>query len=274
MATVNTNPGAMIALQNLNATNKELAMTQNRINTGLEVASAKDNGAIFAIAQRMRSDVSGYSAVKQGIDRAISVTDVAMAAASSISDILVEMKEKAVAAADVSLSTPDRNALNADFESLRDQIQTIVDNAVFNGTNLISNGSTNMLVFTAPSSGSVMTVQAEDLSLAGATVTLTAASSIGTQALASGMIATLDTSISNVNQSLARLGTNSKKVDIHGTFVTKLMDTLNVGISNLVDADLATESAKLQSLQVKQQLGTQALSIANQAPQTLLSLFG
>lgn len=273
MATVNTNPGAMIALQNLTSTNKELATVQNRINTGLKVSSAKDNGAVFAIAQRMRSDVSGFGAVQQGLDRAQSVTDVAMAAGESISDLLVEMKEKAVAAADLTLSTADRDALNADFESLRDQIQTVVDNAEFNGTNLVSNGGAAMVVFTSPESGSTMTIGAEDLSLAGAQVTLTAASSIGTQALASAMIATLDTSISNVNQSLARLGTNSKKIEIQNEFVGKLMDTLNVGISNLVDADLAAESARLQSLQVKQQLGTQALSIANQAPSVLLGLF-
>ena len=274
MATVNTNPGAMIALQNLNATSRDLAETQTRINTGLEVASAKDNGAIFAIAQRMRSEVRGYHAVSQGVDRGISLVDVALAAGQSISDILVEMKEKAVAAADTSLSAADRAAFNEDFNALKDQIQTVVDNAVFNGSNIISNGAADLKVFTAPSSGSVMTVQAEDLSLAGATLTITATSSIGTQALASGMIATLDTSINNVNQALARLGTNGKKLEIHSVFVSKLSDTLIGGISNLVDADLAAESAKLQSLQVKQQLGTQALSIANQSPQILLSLFG
>ena len=124
MATVNTNPSAMIALQNLNATNRDLERTQTKINTGLEVASAKDNGAIFAIAQRMRSEVSGYHAVAQGVDRAVSLVDVALAAGQSISDILVEMKEKAVAAADTSLSTADRAAFNEDFEALRDQIQT------------------------------------------------------------------------------------------------------------------------------------------------------
>lgn len=273
MATVNTNYGAMIALQNLNGTNRELETTQNRINTGLKVGSAKDNGAVFSVAQRMRAEVAGIGAVQQGVSRAVSTVDVALAAGESISDILIEMKEKAVAAADVSLSTADRSALNADFKALRDQITTVVDNAEFNDTNIIKNGASALKVFTSPTAGQVMTIGAEDLSLAGTTVTLSATSTIGTQTTASGMIATLDTSIANVNQALARLGTSSKSLGVHNEFLQKLSDSLTAGISNLVDADLAAESAKLQSLQVKQQLGVQALSIANQAPGIILGLF-
>ena len=273
MATVNTNMGAMVALQSLNQTNRELTVTQNRINTGLKVGSAKDNGAVYSIAQRMRSDVAGVNAVKQGVDRAASTVDVALAAGESVSDILVQMKEKAVAAADTSLSAADRSALAEDFGSLRDQITTIVNNAEFNDINIISNGATDLKVFTSPESGSVTTVAAEDLSLAGSTLTISASSTIGTQATASAMIATLDTSIANVNSALARLGTSSKSLEVHNNFLTKLSDTLTAGIGNLVDADLAAESAKLQSLQVKQQLGVQALAIANQSPGIILGLF-
>ena len=274
MVSVNTNAGAYVALQNLNATNKDLAVVQQRINTGLAVGSAKDNGGIYAIAQNLRGQVSAYSAVSQSLDRAKSTVDVAISAGESISDLLVELKSKAVAAADSSLDTQSRDALNEDFKALRDQISTIVSNATFNGSNLLDGSLTSGIQAIADANASShITVASENLSLSGTVVTLTSNQQINTQGAASTTIATIDTSLQNVNEALARLGTGSKKLDLHQTFVSKLSDALKTGIGNLVDADLASESAKLQSLQVKQQLGIQALSIANQAPQVLLGLF-
>ncbi len=273
MNSVNTNPGAMIALQNLNKTNMDLQTAQNRINTGLKVASAKDNGGIYAIAQRMRADVSGYGVVQQSLDRGVATTDVALAAGEAISDLLVEMNEKALAAGDVSLDTQSREALNEDFEALRDQIAAIVENAEFNGLNLID-GSTDAFIALANADGSnTITVGTEDLSLGGEIVTIASNATFATASQASAIASQISTSLDNVNSALARIGTKSKALDIHQTFVTKLSDTLETGIGNLVDADMAKESARLQSLQVKQQLGIQALSIANAAPQTVLGFF-
>jgi flagellin len=271
---VNTNYGAMVALQNLNKTNMQLQTTQNRINTGLQVASAKDNGGIYAIAQRMRSDVSAYGVVQDSLNRGISTTDVTLAAGEAISDLLIEMKEKALAAGDTSLDTPSRVALNEDFKALRDQIATIVENAEFNGLNLIDGSATDGFIALANADGSkTITVGTENLSLSGTIVTLTSTASFDTASAASGIASQIATSLENVNSALARLGTKSKALEIHQTFVTKLSDALESGIGNLVDADMAKESAKLQSLQVKQQLGIQALSIANSAPQSVLSFF-
>jgi len=271
---VNTNYGAMVALQNLNKTNMQLQTTQNRINTGLQVASAKDNGGIYAIAQRMRADVSAYGVVQDSLNRGISTTDVSLAAGEAISDLLIEMKEKALAAGDVSLDTPSRVALNEDFKALRDQIASIVENAEFNGLNLIDGSATDGFIALANADGSkTITVGTEDLSLSGTVVTLTSTASFGTATAASDIASQIATSLENVNSALARLGTMSKALEIHQTFVTKLSDSLESGIGNLVDADMAKESAKLQSLQVKQQLGIQALSIANSAPQSVLSFF-
>ena len=273
MNSVNTNAGAFVALQNLNKTNSELQTVQNRINTGLEVASAKDNGGIYAIAQRMRAQVAGFGVVGQSLDRGVATLDVALAAGEAISDILIEMKEKALAAADSSLDTASRDALNEDFKALRDQIATIVDNAEFNGTNLID-GSVGSFDALANQDGSnTITIESENLSLGGAIVTVAATASFATATQADTLATTIDTSLDNVNESLARLGTDSKRLEIHSSFVTKISDALEVGIGNLVDADLARESARLQSLQVKKQLGTQALSIANQAPQLITSFF-
>lgn len=273
MVSVNTNVGAFVALQNLNATNKQLETVQSRINTGFAVAGPKDNGGIFAIAQNLRADVGSYNAVSQSLDRAISTVDVALAAGQTISDLLVELKEKAIAAADASLDQQSRDALNEDFESLRDQIQTIVDNAAFNGVNILDGSTANIQAIANADASSYITVAGENLSLSGSIVTLTSTHTISSQAAASTTIATIDTSLQNVNEALARLGTGSKKLELHKVFVQKLSDTLRAGIGNLVDADLATESARLQSLQVKQQLGIQALAIANQAPQILIALF-
>jgi flagellin len=274
MLSVNTNTGAMVALQYLDQTNAQHQTTQNAINSGLKVASAKDDGATYAIAQNMRGDVAGYSAVTDSINRGISSVDVALSAGQSISDLMIEMKQKALAASDVSMDTASRQALNEDFEALRDQITSIVNNAVFNGFNLIDGTATNGISVLASSDGTKrITVQGENLSLGGSIITVGATSSISTQSSASAMIATVETSLNNVNSALARLGSGSKKLSVQATFVQNLSDTLTTGIGNMVDADMATESAKLQSLQVKQQLGVQALSIANQSPQVILSLF-
>ncbi|HUJ04354.1 MAG TPA: flagellin [Rhizomicrobium sp.] len=273
MLTVNTNTGAMVALQYLNQTNSQLQATQNAINTGLKVASPKDDGATFAIAQDMRGDVAGYSAVTDSLNRGISAVDVALSAGQSISDLLIQMKEKALAASDASLDTADRQSLNEDFQALRDQITAIVNNAVFNNFNLV-NGSTARISALASSDGTrKLTVAAENMSLSGSIVTIATTASISTLTKASTMISTVEASLTNVNSALGRLGAGSKKLSIQADFVQKLSDTLTTGIGNMVDADMATESAKLQSLQVKQQLGVQALAIANQSPQVVLSLF-
>jgi flagellin len=273
MLSVNTNYGAMIALQNLNKTNQDMARNHNAITTGLKVAGPKDNGAIFAVAQGMRADVLAYNAVTNSLNRAVSATDVAVAAGQAISDLITELKEKAIAASDSSLDQNSREAYNADFVALRDQITKIVDNAAFDGINLINGTTTSVRALANADGNRYVTVAAQTLKLSGSIVTMTSTGTITTKAKASAMIATLETSLTNVNLALAKLGTGSKKLTIHKDFVAKLSDELKKGVGNLVDADLAKESAMLQSLQTKQQLGVQALSIANQAPQAILSLF-
>jgi flagellin len=273
MISVNTNPDAMTALEYLNQTQGSLAATENAISTGLTVATAKDNGAIFAIAQNMRGDVAGYQAVTQSLENAGSTVDVALSAGQSISDLLIQMKQQALAASDTSLNTASRQALNDNFTALVQQISTVVTNAQFNGTNLI-NGSTNQLMALASADGQHrVTVQAQNMSLSGSIVTVENNATISTQSGASAMVTTIENSLTNVDSALATLGAGSAKFSIQASFVQNLSDTLTTGIGNLVDANMATESAMLTALQTKQQLGVQALSIANSAPQIALSLF-
>ena len=270
---VNTNVGAMIALQNLNATNAQLATTQNRINTGKSVANAKDNGAIWAIAQGQRAEIGALSAVKQSLDRGVAAVDVALAAGETVSDLLLQMKEKALAATDASLKTAARAALNEDFTALRDQIASVTSNAEFNGVNLLETGATGFQALANAQGSSTLTVGAEVMALSSANVTITTSQTIDTLSDATAALADVTASIDLVSGALARLGTKSKALSTHITFVGKLSDALESGVGNLVDADLAKESAKLQALQTKQQLGVQALGIANQTPQLVLSLF-
>ena len=270
---VNTNAGAAVALQYLSSTQGALNKTQSAINSGLKVANARDDGAIYAIAQNQRASVAGYSAVINSINNATSAVDVALSAGQSISDLLIQMKTKALAAADSSLDTASRQALNANFTALRDQISTIVTNATFNGFNLV-NGSTTKITALASADGSRrITTDAQNMKLSGSIVTVRLTNTISTQAKASTLVATIQSSLTNVNSALAKLSACAAKFSIQATFAQKLSDTLTQGIGNLVDANMAQESARLQSLQVKQQLGVQALSIANQQPQTILSLF-
>ena len=270
---VNTNNGAAVALQYLTATQGQLDQTQSAINSGLKVSSARDDGAIFAIAQNQRGAVAGYTSVLNSINNGTSAIDVALSAGQSISDLLIQLKTKALSASDSSLDTASRQALNANFTALRDQITTIVKNAVFNGFNLVD-GSTNQITALASADGTRrITTAAQNMKLSGALVTLKSTATISTQAKASTLVATIQTSLTNVNSALAKLSSGAAKFSIQATFAQTLSDTLTAGIGNLVDANMAQESASLQSLQVKQQLGIQALSIANQQPQAILSLF-
>ncbi len=270
---VNTNAGAFLALQNLNKTSSNLETTQSRINTGLKVSSAKDDAATFSIAQKLRGDVAGLNAVKSSLDRASSTIDVAIAAGEAVSDLLIDLKEKAVAAKDSGLDTASRTSLNDDFKQLRDQITSIVNNAEFNGTNVVENGGGNVVAITNDDGSNTISIAAQDLSLTGTNVSISATTEIATAGAASAAVANIESSIANVNTALSALGSGANRIELQQEFVGKLSDSIEVGIGNLVDADLAKESAALQSLQVKQQLGLQALSIANQAPSTVLGLF-
>lgn len=270
---VNTNYGALLALQSLNKTNQELDEVQNRINSGFKVATAKDNGATFAIAQAMRGKVAGYGVAKDTLDKAISTVDVTLAAGNTLSDLLNEMKQKATAARDPSLTTAQRAAFNADFVQLRAAITRTVDNAEFNGANMIKAGGSNVIAFANDTGSSLITLTAVSFALSGSTVSVRSTDVVDTFTNAGAALSRVNASITALNKQLATLGSGSRALEKHRTFLAQLSDSLEAGIGNLVDADMAKESAKLQSLQVKQQLGAQALSIANQSPQILLRFF-
>ena len=274
MNSVNTNKGAMIALQNLNATNKDLGIVQNRINTGQKISTAKDNGAIWAIAQNQRAESASLNSVISSLQRGQSVADVAMSAGTAISDILVQMKEKVLAATEAGLSTASKSALSDEYKALRDQIDTIANNATFDGVNLISSTSVNSSSIKAiANADATATIDIAHVVLSKSNAKIAATLATLTSGVTSADVKEVEDAIQDVSSALSKLGTGAKALDTHMTNVMKLQDTLDAGVGNLVDADLAKESARLQALQTKQQLGVQALSIANQSSSSLLGLF-
>ena len=276
MISVNTNRGAMVALQNLSKTQSDLDATQNRISTGKKVASAKDNGAVWAVANKMSSDVSAYDAVKSSNERAQALLDTATAAGEAVSDLLTQMKEKALAATQPGLSDAAQANYDTDFKQLRDQVTSILTNANFDGQNMVSGTTPDDAVAIGDSTGASannITVAGADLSLGGSIVTLAATADLSDTAAAGTSLTAINTSIDNLSKQLATWGAGSKRLESHADFVSKLQDALNSGIGSMTDADLSAESAKLTALQTKQQLGAQALSIANSSSQIALSLF-
>jgi flagellin len=264
-----TNAGAQVALQSLNKINKGLDVSQTRVTTGLRVNGPKDDASSYTIAQRMRGAVAGNESVKIALANGESVVNTAVEAGKSISDLLTEMKAKVVQANQAGLDSSSRSALQNDFDGLRTQIATIVASASFNSTNLIDASATTFTVLSTQE-GSTITVSAQKLD----TTTLgIQASDLTSSANASTALTAINSAISLVADKLAALGSAAKRIDVQTEFTGKLTDILKQGIGNLVDADLADESANLQSLQIRQQLGTQALSIANQRPSSILSLF-
>ncbi len=271
---VNTNPGALIALQNLTSVTQRLEETQRRVSTGLEVSSAKDNPALFSLAQKQRAELGSIESVQQGLRIGVSTVDVALAAAESISDILVEMRALAVQASDASLSAAERTLVQDQYVELADQIDRLVDTAEIGGRNLLANSAPNMTVVAGPDGGTTITVDAQDLSLAGTNLTIDGdGSDLGTAAGATTEISDIETSIDNVSNAIAALGAGGNALELQNTILTRVSDALEISIGNLVDADLARESSRLQALQVQQQLAIQTLSIANAAPNAILALF-
>ena len=179
------------------------------------------------------------------------------------------MKAKTVQANQAGLDSASHTALHNDFTALRDQLTTIVATAEFNSVNLIKSGATALAVLST-ADGSTIMISAQALDSATLAIS---ASDLTTSASAATALTAIDAAITSVSDKLAALGSSAKRIEVQSEFTAQLVDILKEGVGNLVDANLAEESARLQALQIKQQLGVQALSIANASPQSILALF-
>ena len=281
MSSIITNNSAMVALQTLKSINSNLADTQSAISTGKDVNSAKDNASVWSISKVMESDVSGLDAVKDSLATGQSAIAVASAGAELIVETIKEMQALAVSAQSEGANFAQ---INTEMTAKKEQLDSIVAGSQFNGGNLLNTdvdgagaGTTSMTVVgsinrvgAAAATATTIAVPSANLE---ATVTGITLTGTATTADASDTYDELTTMLTAAISGAASLGTSAKRLDDQSNFVSKLSDSLTSGIGALVDADMEAASAKLQALQTQQQLGVQALSIANQAPQSILSLF-
>jgi flagellin len=302
MSSILTNNSAMVALQTLKSNNSNQSTTQSQISTGKEIGSAKDNAAVWAVSKVMESDVAGFDAVQDSLSVGASTVAVASAGAEQIVETLKEMKQLAVSAQS---QTADFGKIQTEMAAKRDQIDSVIGGSQFNGVNLLASDVDGAAVAAvagtagtptaapvpgtpASGGGGALLSIVSSLNRVGGTApdaakidvytvdfeaqlgTVTEISDTATAATALGEIeAMLTTAINGA----ASLGSSGKRIDDQSNFVSKMKDVLTSGIGALVDTDMEAASAKLQALQTQQQLGVQALSIANQAPQSILSLF-
>ena len=270
---VNTNIGSMVALQSLNRTNDQLATVQKRISTGFRVADAKDDGGAFAVAQTVRSDVAGLTAANEQLGGVKGVLDTTFAALSKVSETMINVRSTLTRLADGTINADQRAQYNAQYTALKTQMDNFIADATYNGRTLLSTDTGaggGDIVAIRNESGTTFTITAVD---AAADMVLDAAPADAAAAQASldgGNFKDVEAAVADA---LNKFGADSNYVDGQIRYNKDKIDAMEGGLGALVDADLAKESAKLQSLQIRQQLGTQALSISNQAPQTLLSLF-
>jgi flagellin len=270
---VSTNPGALVALQNLNRITDQLENVQRRVSTGKQVSSAKDNPALYALAQKQRAELGSIESVQQGLRIGASAVDVALAAGEGISDILVQMRTIASQASDASLGAAERTLLQDQYAALGDQINRMIDSATIGGRNLLDGSTATMSVNASTDGSSTIDIDGYDLTNASVLTIDRTGADLATAGGAATEIADLDASIDALTNALAGLGGGSQALDLQGNLLSRIADSLEVSIGNLVDADLARESSRLQALQVQQQLAIQTLSIANAAPNAILALF-
>lgn len=294
---VNTNSAALVALQSLNRTTSQLDAVQKRVSTGFRVSDAKDDGGAFAVAQKVRGDMAGLTSSNEQLGATKGLLDTTLSGVNRISDTLAQVRGVVVKLADNQVSGALRTAYEQQFDALRTQIGRFVNDSVYNGVSLIGQSTAGgAAAATAGTSFNVVRNESGDtfeitgLALVGgenrldlsdaATINGAAATDA---AKAAAWKATIDSTASvagqlkyveaEVNSALNRFGNANKQVDNQISFNKDKLDALESGLGALIDADLAKEAARLQSLQIRQQLGATALTTANSAPQVLLSLF-
>ncbi|MEQ9333318.1 flagellin [Thalassobaculum sp.] len=270
---INTNVGSFVALRNLNSVNRGLDQIQNRVSTGLKVAGALDDASNFSIAQGIRGELRAIGAVTQGLNNAKGIGKVAIAGTTAISDLMQTVRQKLTELSNEGITTAQRSILSDDFDQLLSQAANFIDNAVFNGVNLLDTAGTSVNVNTLSNlAGGTLTLTAQDLRTQ---VGSLAAVSTGSASAAQAVLATQYSNLESVvNTALGSLGAEVRALELQTSFLEQISDATEEGLGNIVDADLARESAKLTAAQVQQQLSIQTLGIANQRPQTLLGLFG
>jgi flagellin len=306
MSSLNTNIAAMTALQTLSQTNREMLETQNRVSTGYRVGSASDNAAYWSIATTMRSDNAAVSTVADALGLGGATVDVTYTAINNSIKTVSDIKAKLVAARAPGL---DRGKIQTEISALQTSLRSTADSAVFSGENWLvgdSTGTTTKTIVasfsrdstgeitigtigvdTGPTGSMLFDLSGSNAGLLDQERTTTSGSSysvfnLDISALTDSdsdlvdledMIKGVDAALAQMTDAATVIGSAKSRIELQKDFVTTLMQSIDTGIGQLVDADMNEESTRLQALQVRQQLGVQALNIANQSAQMILQLF-
>jgi flagellin len=270
---VNTNRQAVFAMQSLNLTNSELGGVQKRVSTGYRVADARDDGGAFAVAQAVRSDVAGVTAVGEQLGGVKGVLQTTFASLSVVSDTMKQLRATLTRLADGAINGDQRAQYVKQYELLTKQVSDFIDDATYNGRSLLSTGTATGGNITGirNEGGGTFTINAVDGGTLKLSTTAPATPTDAQVMIASG--GAFDVIDALISTQLNTFGASMQYVENQINYNAKKVDAMNDGLGALVDADLAKESSKLQALQTRQQLGIQTLGIANQGPQVLLSLF-
>ena len=281
MSSILTNTGSMVALQTLKSVNKGLDKVQNEVSTGLKVATAKENSSSWSIASTMNSDVSSYKKLGESLTSASALVGTARTAAEQIGDIVKQIQTKVVQAQN---PDADLGKLKSDIDALADTIVSIGASAQYNGINLVNAapaGAADVAITVAVtrdtagavSGGTALTVASANLGAIGTSIKGLLGDRTATGIGNTAALNTIDGHLDTLNAAAAAFGAAQTRIEAQNDFLSKQADSLKAGVSAMVDADMEEASARLTALQTQQQLGIQALSIANQAPQNVLSLF-
>lgn len=265
---INTNSSVFASLRSINSVNNSNSTTQNRVSTGLQVAGALSDASNFAIGQGLRGELKGISALSQGLNQTTGTASVATAGATGLSDLSSDIRVKLIELSNPGNSPEQSDILQNDLTALLDQAQGLVSNSSFNGTNLLQSGATDVNTL-ANDAGDTVTVSAQG-AVGDAVTALQGAIGGDPATVLQNEFAAFETAL---NDALGSLGADQRQISQQNQSLQAIADATEEGLGNIVDADMARESARLTALQVRQQLGTQVLSIANQSPQILLSLF-
>ena len=274
MSSILTNNSAMVALATLNEVNRGLNETQNRVSSGLAIRSGKENAAYFAISETMKGDSGMFKAINEGMTATKNSVATARLGAESVSDIAQQMVERIAFAQSDGINKAD---VQSELVAMAANMQSAIDQATFNGDDLVGAAAATVTVVsgitraggtfaTTSMTFDSVNLQAIQTVLAAVDVTDTGTTMAAKLVVAEGL---LDASITAATS----MGVAEKALEGQMEFIDSLTDTLDSGVSSMVDADMEQEAARLQALQVQQQLATQSLSIANRAPQNVLSLF-
>ena len=265
-----TNASAFVALRNFSNITRDLDITQNRVSTGLRVASAIDDSSNFAIAQGIRTELKAITAVSQGLNNTKGVGKVALSGATGVSNLLGDIRAKLTEMGNSGVTTAQRAILSSDFNDLMSQAGNFILNASFNNINMLTDSAVNVDTLANLSNGT-LTLGSQNLQeTAEALAAATIATAANNQSVITDEFVSLEEA---VNSALGGLGADVRALELQTDFLNDISDATEEGLGNIVDADMARESARLTALQVQQQLAVQTLGIVNQAPQTLLGLF-